>query len=346
MATKIKKGLYRVQVYIGTENGKRIYKSFYGDTKKEAEYNALVYKMGAGKEIKKATVTLRAAIEAYIDSKDGVLAMSTIINYRRMLNSFGDYLDTPLQQVNSLNLQKAITAYSKRTKENGKRISAKTVKNMYGLITAALHQNDIWPRGVSLPSVEQVEYNTPFDEQLTAIFRATKGTTIEIPVLLAACSSLRRSEVLGIKWDDIDYANKTITIRRAKVYVGGKTELKQPKTQSSKRVVFLPDFVLERIKEKQASSTSEYVCPISGNTITGRFGIILKKNNLPHCRFHDLRHAYVSVLTAHGVDKKYVQEMGGWSSDHIMNTVYKQTSIDVKRDISRVVNDFFSNLQQ
>ena len=115
MATKLKNGKFRAQVFLGAdENGKRLYKSFVADTADEADFEALSFKLGRGKSVDKKTVTLRAAMTAYIQSKEGVLAQSTVNSYYSSMNSFGDFLDTPLCNLNAVSVQKAISEYARR----------------------------------------------------------------------------------------------------------------------------------------------------------------------------------------------------------------------------------------
>lgn len=350
MATRLPNGKYRAQVYIGTdESGKRLYKSFVEETADEAEYAALTYKLGKGKRTDAKAVTLRAAMDAYIQSKEGVLAMSTIVSYKRIARSLGDSAYVPLTAINTRILQKIITDYAARDKEGtGKpgKVSAKTVKNAYALISAVLHQNNIYIHGVTTPQRAQIEYATPFGNELARIFEAAKGTDIEVAVLLAACCSLRRSEVLGLTFGDINFANRTARIRRAKVFVGSTVQMKLPKNETSTRTVYIPEFVIDKIAKIPRKNDSDPVVDMLGNTLTEKFTAILKSHNLPRCRFHDLRHAFVSVLAEQGVDAKYIQEMGGWSSPRVVNAVYKQTSLEAKKRIAENAESIFLSIMQ
>ena len=350
MATKKKNGRYRTQVYLGTdEQGKRQYKSFEGDTKDEANFAALSFKFARGVRVREK-ITLKVAMDAYINSKEGLLSPSTIKNYRGILATFGEYLNTPLDRVNAVNLQTAISTYArtpKRQKHNGEgNVSSKTVRNAYGLIKATLRQNGIVIHGITLPQRQAPTYTTPFEKDLKAIFEVMHGTEYELPVLLAAWCGLRRSEVLGLTYRDIDFDRKVIHVQRAKVYVGGEEYVKGTKNVTSTRDVHLPGYIADLIRATPHECDEEFVVKLKGMTLTNGFAARLKRRGLPHCRFHDLRHAFVSILTAKGVDQKYIQEMGGWSNTSVMNSVYKQTSDHVKQKISAEVDDIFANIVQ
>lgn len=354
MATRLPSGKYRAQVLLGTdETGKRIYKSFVADTADEAEYAALTFKLGKGKRVEKKNITLRSAIEAYIQSKDGILSPTTIEGYRVILRNFGEYLDTRICDVNNLNLQQAINRIAGRQKNKAHNgtvgLSAKTLKNYRGLVKKVLKQNGVDVGDIDVPAAAPVEYATPFDKELSDIFAATKGTKIEIPVLLAAWCSLRESEILGLQYRDFNFPEKRFQIRRARVYVKGVPYLKVPKTKTSTRTVFLPDYIAAKIvaQMEERNLTPEsgaFLFEFSGGYITKAFPYILSKNGLPHCRFHDLRHAFVSILTAQGVDKKYIQEMGGWATDNVMNQIYKQTSPNLKKEINDRIETVFTGI--
>lgn len=349
MATKRPNGRWRAQVLLGTdENGKRLYKSFEADTEDEADYAALTFKLGKGKRVELKDITLRAAIRAYIESKRGILSVTTIKNYDSIEKNFGPYLDTPIQRINKINLQTAMNEYMHKGRNDGRgnTRSSKSVRNAYGLIKTVLKQNDIDVGEISLPRKQEIEYATPFDNELIRIFEIVKGTHMEIPVLLATFCSLRRGEICGLRFSDIDYEKKMIRVERSRGKVDGKEYVKEPKTKKSKRVVFATDYILELISNLPRESEEDYIFQYTPNNITKRFLELLRKHGLPECRFHDLRHSFVSVLSAHGIDPLYIQATGGWSSDQIMRRVYLQVSQDNLRAQSKQANSVFEALMQ
>lgn len=349
MATRRHNGRWRTQVLIGIdENGKRKYKSFEADTKAEADYAALTFKLGKGKRVDLKNVTLRAAIRAYIESKRGILSVTTIKNYDSIENNFGAYLDIPIERVNKINLQTAVNEYFCNGRNDGRdgTRSSKSVRNAYGLIKAVLKQNDIDVGEISLPQRQELEYATPFDKELIQIFEAVKGTPMELPVLLATLCPLRRGEICGLRFSDVNYDAKMIKIERSRGKLDGKEYVKEPKTRKSRRVVFVTDYILELIRNLPHESEDEYIFQYTPNYITKKFVALLKENHLPTCRFHDLRHSFVSVLSAHGIDPLYIQATGGWSSDQIMRRVYLQVSQDNLRALSQQANSIFEALMQ
>lgn len=180
-------------------------------------------------------------------------------------------------------------------------------------------------------------YYTP--EQVQLLMEAAKGERLFLPVILAAYYGLRRSEVVGLRWSNIDFENKRIYIRNkaSEVKENGKLQTvitDEMKTESSKRALpLLPEVenILREHRELQdtyrrlyrrdyAKEYLDMVCVnplgnlIRPNYISERFPKMLKKNGLPRIRFHDLRHSCASMLIAHKAGMKQVQMWMGHSS--------------------------------
>lgn len=341
MATKLSSGRYRAQVFVGTENGKRIYQSFIADTADEADYQALAYKLGKGK--KTESKTLREAVMAYIAGREGILSPATILAYRSYADHFGDYLDIPLSSVTPANLQSAVRDLSLRSNAAiaGKKLSPKTVRNAFGLVNASLRQNGIYLNGIVLPRKERIEYRTPFENDLARIFSAVKGTRIEVPVLLAAWCGLRRSEICGLKYTDI--RDGVLHVDRALLCIKGEKIIKNTKTASSQRKEYIPQEIINLIESQR---DGEYIVKMSPNALGKAYERALKSHGLPPSRFHDLRHSFVSILIERGISPDYVQSMGGWATDRVMNSVYKQRSFDAMKRQSEEANEVFRGILQ
>ena len=191
------------------------------------------------------------------------------------------------------------------------------------------------------------EYKADYctSQELEQLFEVFKGDPMEIPVILATFYGMRRSEALGIKWDYIDFKNKTISIRHVvtDIYLDGHTiHVAKDKTKNKSSTRTLPlvapfEQALLQLKEQQLENQticgSSYnfndQCYINVNKIgnllkpgylTQHFKIVLRKHGLREIRFHDLRHSCVSLLYANGVDMKSIQEWLGHSY-HLLNSL-------------------------
>ena len=191
---------------------------------------------------------------------------------------------------------------------------------------------------VERPKKEKFVANYYKSEDINKLLEVSKGTHLEIPVLLAAFYGLRRSEVIGLKWDAIDFENNTIVIKHTvtKAIIDGRRETiisDTTKTKSSRRSLPLVDFVKQRLLLlQQEQERNRYLCGrcynneydgylcvneigdiISPDYVSKAFKQLLRRNNLKEIRFHDLRHSCASMLLANGVPMKQIQEWLGHS---------------------------------
>nr|WP_275100841.1 site-specific integrase [Paenibacillus dendritiformis] len=190
---------------------------------------------------------------------------------------------------------------------------------------------------------------------MNKLFEAVKGDPIELAVLLAAFYGLRRSEVVRLKWDAIDFKNKTITIQHTviEVSVEGKyvtVEKDRTKNRSSHRslpLVAAFEELLLQLKEQQEQNRRLYknsYCTayldyiyldklgnrIKPGYITQHFPIVLARHKLRRIRFHDLRHSCASLLLANGVGMKEIQEWLGHSDFSTTANIYAHLDVSTK----------------
>ena len=149
----------------------------------------------------------------------------------------------------------------------------------------------------------------------------SRDTELEIPILLACFGPMRAGEICGLSMDSIE--GNVVHVWRTMYYADAGYGIKDmPKNYSSNRYIQYPDFVTDRIREKGRITSYNL------RTLDTHFSAFLKKNGLPHFRFHDLRHWCVSTLHAQGMPDAYIMQRGGWSSDHTLKEVYRHTLQD------------------
>lgn len=200
-------------------------------------------------------------------------------------------------------------------------------------------------------------------DELRELLELTADDPMQIVILLAAYYGLRRSEVLGIKWNAVDFKEKKLTISHkiTEEFIDGKTKLvgyDQMKTKSSYRTLpLIPEVeeALLREKEKQEEMKKimrraynkefqEYVCVdklgklISPNYVTSHFKVILQNNNLRKIRFHDLRHTCASVMLANGVQMKQIQDWLGHSTFATTADIYSHLDYKSKEESASVMS--------
>ena len=307
---KLSSGNYFIQVQV---NGVR--RSFCAPTRAEVIRKATEYKLTA---VDAPSAPLGTLIDRYIDVKRNVLSPATITRYEQTRRlEFQRLMDVPVRELSADRLQAEINIMAADH-------SPKTVRNAYGLITAAMSMfaPELHFR-VTLPKKKRITYNIPTDEQIyDMLSHASENLTTAI--MLAAFCGLRRGEIAALRSEDIQ--DKTIHVRSTSVYDENRKQIdKAPKTFTSDRYVPAPDFVLEHIKGKEGK-----VCPIALNSITRRFQELRDKLGY-NFRFHDLRHYYASSLHAIGIRDQYIMKFGGWKSDSVLKSVYRGTLDDFEK---------------
>jgi integrase len=191
--------------------------------------------------------------------------------------------------------------------------------------------------------------------EMVKLFEAVRGHRLELGVILGAFYGLRRSEIIGLRWESINFETNTITIEHTvtEANIDGKHIIiadDTTKSKSSFRTLPLVPAIrskLVAIKEEQESNKklcgksynkkeSKYIYTdalgnrIKPNYLSSTFPIFLLKNDFQRMRFHDLRHSCASLLLANGVSLKEIQEWLGHSDFSITANIYAHLEFDSK----------------
>jgi integrase len=193
------------------------------------------------------------------------------------------------------------------------------------------------------------------------LLQAAQGDLLEGIITVTLALGLRRGEALGLKWEDIDLKNKCLYIQRSAGRVGtlGIKE-KDPKTNSSKRKIDLPDFVVEALKshQKRQLESKERLAEKwtdSGYVFTNKYGrflqeshlynsykALLKRAGLPDIRFHDLRHSAATIMLSMGVNPKVIQEVLGHSNIRMTLGIYAHVLPSMQQEMTQKLDDLFN----
>ena len=207
------------------------------------------------------------------------------------------------------------------------------------------------------------------DQELDTLFKIVKGKKIELAIILGAFYGLRRSEVVGLKWDAIDFERKTLTIKHTvtEVTLDGKVlvvDKERTKTKASHRTLPLVapfEELLYRMKADQERNrklcggvyctkyldfiyVDELGERIKPNYITQHFSIVIKNNGLKKIRFHDLRHSCASLLYANGVSLKEIQEWLGHSDISTTSNIYTHLDYSTKISSANAILNVFPTI--
>lgn len=226
-------------------------------------------------------------------------------------------------------------------------LSSRSVRYIHSILHKAIKQAVKWEyihrnviEAATPPSLKQKE-KQPWDtNQVKTFLEAAKAERLYPLFLLAVMTGMRRGEILGLKWDDIDFANGIISVKRSIVRTSKGQTVGDLKTEKSKRAITISETVLQVLKAHHVAQAQELLAVGQKNTESWVFTReadprppypthmndilkrIIAKANLPKISFHDLRHTHATMLLSQGVNPKIVQERLGHSNISVTMDVY------------------------
>ena len=300
-------------------------------------------------------------LREWLEIAKGRLAVATYSSYAAMIKKpVGPYFrqrNLTLRELEARHLQMFYSEMLRKVKPN-------TVIHYHAIIHSALKyavKTDMLVQNVA-DKVDRPKKNS-FQpvflsaEEMQKMFEALRGTKLELPVLVAAFYGFRRGEVLGLKWDAIDFERGTISVIRTVTTItldGKQTEIEQQsaKTKSSLRTLpLIGSFREYFLQVKEAQELNKQICGncynheydgfvfvdelgerMRANYLTSAFPKFLESHGLRRMRFHDLRHSCASLLLANGVPLKHIQEWLGHSDFTTTANIYAH--LDYKSKIT------------
>lgn len=330
-------GRFRTQVVYGKdENGKNLTKSFTADTAWEAIKMAEDFKK-LNVDITPSRITVKEALEAYIDSKRNVIAPTTLYGYESLAkNRLISIHGCTITDLKLIDIQRAINIDA----EQG--MSYKTIKSAYTLIRSAALLFE-----VELPSIRKLRLppKTVKDElpPLGEVLKVIIGSSVELPCLLSVwCGGMRISEVRGLKYSDIyeEDGSRFIRIRRARVCINGHDVVEnRNKTEQSTRDIPIPDYIYNLIQQVPHKNEDDFIISENYGALKRRYDRLLKKHGL-QMTFHDLRAQFATTMNGLGVEKQVLERLGGWANSKVLDSVYIRTPKQRIRDSLKVFDDY------
>lgn len=339
---------YRVCFDYGIDReGRRVRKYRTFDTKRDAThaFNEHKVKMDKGTQVLPSEYTFAQWLDYWY--KDIILPQieeTTAYGYRGMIENYlkPQLGEIRLQKLTARDIQQYYTWLM-----DEKKLSPNTVIKHHNLLTntlnAAERQEYITKnpmRAVSPPKKRQREAKFYTPEQLGILLDKAVGTRLELPVFICAYFGLRRGELCGLRWSDVDLEHKTITIENTRTQAGKKEIEKGTKTASSTRTLYLPDTLCDMLKAakenqqacraeyKNAYDDNDYVVvmedgrPFRPNYLSELFGKFLADNGLPKIVLHELRHTFASLSNQAGIPAYNIGKALGHSTPATTQKIY------------------------
>ncbi len=268
----------------------------------------------------------------------------------------------PLEKLTTMELQKfyrklLTTGRVERieAEKQPKGLSAKTVRNINQVISSAMDfaiaqkiisENPC--KAVALPKIEHKEMQTIPAEQLQAFLTEAKATGVYEMYYIELATGLRRGELLGLRWEDIDMKQGIIRVRRQVARIDGKIVEAPLKTKNSYRTVTISPQAIEVLKQQKAKTNDQYVFPspnggpISPDSVNNMLGRVLERARIPKVRFHDLRHTFATLALQNGVDIKTVSGMLGHFSAGFTLDTYAHVTTAAQKEAAQTMGNVLS----
>lgn len=353
---KRKDGRFEGRVPVGyQENGKIKYKSVYARTLSEVkEKMSEVHSIRQNQSVSAIKLTVREAAEQWLSSAKLRVKESSYANYVNIVNKhilpiLSGELMTNLTtgKLNDFINFKLVSG-----RLNGKGgLSAKSVQDIMTVYRSienyAAREYGIKGTHFTMPKIEkkQTDILTSDERKRLESYLMHNQNKTNIAILLCLFTGLRVGELCGLKWEDIDFNNVVLYVKRTvqRLSKNGKSQviIGMPKSKTSVRTVPIPTFVLDILKN-YGSCGDFYIItgkgkPTEPRTMQNRFKSILKLCGIRNVNFHLLRHTYATVCIEKGFDPKTLSELLGHADAAITLNRYCHPSMQIKKDyVSRL----------
>ena len=269
----------------------------------------------------------------------------------------------PLEKLTSLELQKLYKRLLEtdrvdrlESRHQAKGLSPKTVRNIHQIISSAMKlaqdQKLIGgnpTEGCALPRLEHKEMQTLPVEQLQSFLREARDSGVFELYYLELATGLRRGELLGLKWEDIDLERGDLRVRRQIARINGEVVEAPLKTKNAYRTLPLAADTIDVLKaQRRKAGDSPWVFPsptggpISPDSVLHMLHRVLKRAGLPRIRFHDLRHTFATLALQNGVDVKTVSGMLGHFSAGFTLDTYAHVTTASQRQAAKTMGSVLS----
>ena len=350
------------------ETGKAIYKSVLGKTQAEAKAK-LKQAIEEAKGLDAAKVgryTIGQWMDVWFEHYAKVkVRPSSHQTYRGYIDNHikPNIGKIPLEKLTSLELQKFYKKLLEKgrvdrleSRNQAKGLSPKTVWNIHQIISSAMklaqEQKLIASNpaeGCALPRMGHQEMKTLPVEQLHSFLREAKDSGVFELYYLELATGLRRGELLGLKWEDIDLERGDLRVRRQIARINVEVVEAPLKTKNAYRTLPLAeDTVSILLEQKKKVAGSPWVFPsstggpISPDSVLHMLHRVLKRAGLPRIRFHDLRHTFATLALQNGVDVKTVSGMLGHFSAGFTLDTYAHVTTASQRQAAKTMGSVLS----
>jgi integrase len=349
---------YVVSIGYDETTGKRKQKTKGGfATKKEAQAAAakLITEINEGSFVEPSKETLGAFLNTWLEGKKMNLKESSYRLYERFTHTY------IIPRLGNVKLEKLKPAHIQTLYSSmAETLKPTTIHKVHKILKASLDQAVKFgyikqnpALYVEKPKETKAEIQVWTEGQVQHFLQLTKKSRYHIAFLLAVTTGMRRGEILGLRWQDIDFEERTLSIRQT---LSAQNKLMATaKTKSSQRSIHLDEHTMEELKQHrlrilkekmrqgEAYNDHDLVCctvtgkPTSNENFWQVWTGYLKQSGLPHIRFHDLRHTHATLMLKAGIHPKIVAERLGHANVNITLNTYSHVVKGMQQEAADVI---------
>ncbi|MGM0496038.1 MAG: tyrosine-type recombinase/integrase [Bacillota bacterium] len=353
-------------------NGQSKRKYIYGQTRKEVaeKMTKLKNDLLMGTYVEPSNIKIKEWLDRWIEGRKSSLAYSTYRNYKVMIRNHlnDDIGDIKLKDLQPRQIQELLNYKLENGKKKGEGgLSTRTVKYIYQTLHAALEQavkerlitNNVC-KAVEVPKKQQEKkLHTWNKKQVNKFLQEAEDYRYFSLLYLAVNTGMRRGELLGLQWKDIDFDKKRITVKRQLARTDKGLIFKKVKTKSGNRTIPITDNIVTTLKKckikqsenklklgEQYNDNDLVGCNSIGNPIDPRnlvreFKKVTKEAQLPEIRFHDLRHTFATLFLEAGGPIKTLQQILGHSSITVTIDTYSHVTEEMLIEAEKKIDNMF-----
>ena len=326
-----KDGLWEAQITI---QGKHVAKYFHSQSECREWLKASRAQVENGLTLSGAQTTMARFLSEWLVATGSSIRPKTFIQYQQIVRQHivPTLGNIKLKDIRPDHIQ---ALYNQKNKEG---MSNRTLLLVHAVLHRAFNQALKWGivirnpvQAVNRPKFKHKEMKTLTDSQVRTLLSYAVTSRFEVLYWLAVTTGLRRGELLGLKWSDLDWANHRIRVQRQLQRLPSGLEFSEPKSSAGKRVIAVGDSTIaglrkhvgfqskERQEAEEAWHENDLIfpspigTPMDPDNMCHEFKRLLVEAGLPDIRFHDLRHTAATLMLQQGVHPKIVQERLGHS---------------------------------
>jgi integrase len=368
------KWCFVIDIGCDPKTGKRRQKWFSGfSTKKEAEraMAAKIHELNQGIFVEPAKITLEEFLKRWLEDYARInCAPRTFEGYEyiireHLIPAIGKIT---LDKLKPMHIQNYYSyKLTKGRKDGSGGLSARSVYHHHRVLHEALEYAVRWQviainpvKAVAPPRPQRQQINVLSREEVHQLLAAAKGTKFYDPIFFAINTGMRRGEIFAVRWSDVDFEKQIISVRQTLQRIKGKGLVirNTTKTDGSRRSIAVSKSVISMLKQIKKKQETEKIAfesayqdndlvfcnpdgtPFNIDYFSREFGRLIRRNNLPPVRFHDLRHTHATLLLQQGEHPKVVSERLGHSTITITMDLYSHVMPNMQKEAAQKLDDF------